>query len=104
MFRVKYHGIRPAPGYPMQPDHTENSFMFDLLDVTKNTGITLTESLAMLPQNSVSTLVFGNEKSYYFSVGEINKDQINDYARRKNMAVPAIEKWLMQNISYEIDD
>ena len=101
---MKYQGIRPAPGYPMQPDHTENAQLFDLMDITKNTGITLTESLAMLPQNSVSTLVFGNEKSYYFSVGEINKDQIVDYSRRKNMEVPEIEKWLKQNISYEVDD
>lgn len=88
----------------MQPDHTENSYMFDLMDITKNTGITLTESLAMLPQNSVSTLVFGNEKAYYFSVGEINKDQIVNYAKRKNMEVSEIEKWMKQNISYEIDD
>lgn len=88
----------------MQPDHTENSYLFELMDITKNTGITLTESLAMLPQNSVSTLVFGNEKSYYFSVGEINKDQITDYAKRKNMEVAEIEKWLKQNLCYEINE
>ena len=88
----------------MQPDHTENKYLFELLDTEKNTGITMTESLAMLPQNSVSTLVFGNEKSFYFSLGEINKDQIDSYAKRKNMEVTEIEKWLKQNISYEIDD
>lgn len=88
----------------MQPDHTENSYLFQLMDVNKNTGITLTESLAMLPQNSVSTLVFGNEKSYYFSVGEINKDQVDDYAKRKNMDVAEIEKWLKQNLCYEINE
>ncbi len=58
----------------------------------------------MLPQNSVSTLVFGNEKSYYFSVGEINKDQVDNYAKRKNMEISEVEKWLKQNISYDIDD
>ena len=86
----------------MQPDHTENAFLFDLLDVTKNTGITLTDSLAMLPQNSVSTLAFANEKAYYFSVNEIDKDQVVDYARRKNVEVKEIEKWLKQNLSYEV--
>jgi len=100
---VKYQGIRPAPGYPMQPDHTENAFLFNLLDVSKNTGITLTDSLAMLPQNSVSTLVFANEKAYYFSVNEIDRDQVIDYAKRKNVEVTEIEKWLKQNLSYEVN-
>lgn len=77
LFKVKYKGIRPAPGYPMQPDHTENNILFNLLNVTENTTIILTDSLAMLPQNSVSTLVFGNEKAYYFTVNEIEKDQVN---------------------------
>jgi 5-methyltetrahydrofolate--homocysteine methyltransferase len=104
LFKVKYRGIRPAPGYPMQPDHTENMSLFNILDVTKNTGITLTESLAMLPQNSVSTLVFANEKAYYYTVNELEKDQINDYAKRKNMPVEVIEKWLKQNLSYETNN
>lgn len=98
---MKYQGIRPAPGYPMQPDHTENALLFQLLDVTKHTQITLTDHLAMLPQNSVSTLAFANEKAYYFSVNELDKDQIVDYARRKNMGVQEVEKWLKQNISYD---
>lgn len=101
LFKVKYRGIRPAPGYPMQPDHTENEILFNLLSVNENTGITLTESLAMLPQNSVSTLVFGNEKAYYYTVNELEKDQVVDYARRKNMSVEVIEKWLKHNLSYE---
>jgi len=87
----------------MQPDHTENAFLFNLLDVSKNTGITLTDSLAMLPQNSVSTLVFANEKAYYFSVNEIDRDQVIDYAKRKNVEVTEIEKWLKQNLSYEVN-
>ena len=103
LFKVKYRGIRPAPGYPMQPDHTENNILFNLLDVTKHTGITLTESGAMLPQNSVSTLVFGNEKAYYYTVNELEKDQIVDYARRKKVPVEEIEKWLKQSISYEVN-
>lgn len=103
MFKVKYRGIRPAPGYPMQPDHTENSVLFDLLNVTENTNITLTESLAMLPQNSVSTLAFANEKAYYFTVNELEKDQVDDYARRKNLPVEVMEKWLKQNLSYDVN-
>ena len=103
LFKVKYTGIRPAPGYPMQPDHTENKILFDILNVTENTEITLTESLAMLPQNSVSTLVFANEKAYYYTVNELEKDQIVDYARRKNMPVEVIEKWLKHNLSYEVN-
>lgn len=87
----------------MQPDHTENAFLFNLLDVTKNTEITLTDSLAMLPQNSVSTLAFANEKAFYFSVNEIDKDQVQDYARRKGVEVREIEKWLKQNLSYEVN-
>lgn len=87
----------------MQPDHTENAFLFNLLDVTKNTEITLTDSLAMLPQNSVSTLAFANEKAFYFSVNEIDRDQVHDYARRKGVEVKEIEKWLKQNLSYEVN-
>ena len=103
MFKVKYRGIRPAPGYPMQPDHTENSVLFDLLNVTENTNLTLSESLAMLPQNSVSTLAFANEKAYYFTVNELEKDQVEDYARRKNLPVEVMEKWLKQNLSYDVN-
>ena len=101
LFKVKYTGIRPAPGYPMQPDHTENKILMDLLDVTKNTGIVLTESLAMTPPNSVSALLFGNPKAQYFSLGEIQKDQVEDYAKRKNFTVDEVEKWLKHNLSYD---
>jgi 5-methyltetrahydrofolate--homocysteine methyltransferase len=101
LFKVKYRGIRPAPGYPMQPDHTENEILFNLLNVTENTGITLTESLAMLPQNSVTTLAFGNEKAYYYTVNELEKDQLVDYSRRKNMPIEVMEKWLKHSLSYE---
>jgi len=87
----------------MQPDHTENNILFEILDVTKNTEITLTDSLAMQPLNSVSTLVFGNPKAYYFSLGDINKDQIVSYANRKQMKIEEMEKWLKQNLSYECE-
>merc|ERR1719223_1750560 len=83
LLKVKYVGIRPAPGYPTQPDHTEKRFMWELLDAEKATGIQLTDSLAMLPAASVSALVFANPSSSYFQVGKICKDQIHDYAARK---------------------
>merc|ERR1711924_132361 len=79
MLKTKYQGIRPAPGYPTQPDHTEKNLMWKLLDATNATGIELTDSLAMLPAASVSALVFANECSTYFQVGKICKDQIVDY-------------------------
>jgi 5-methyltetrahydrofolate--homocysteine methyltransferase len=101
LFKVKYEGLRPAPGYPMQPDHTENKILFELLSVNENTSIELTESLAMLPANSVSALLFANPKAYYFSLGDIEKDQIVDYANRKNMKVEEVEQWLKQNLSYD---
>lgn len=96
----KYQGIRPAPGYPAQPDHTEKITLFNLLDVENSIGISLTESLAMSPAASVCGLYFANPKSKYFNVGKINKDQIEDYAKRKNMAVAEIEKWLAPNLGY----
>lgn len=102
LFKVKYTGLRPAPGYPMQPDHTENELLFKLLDVTRNTGIELTDSLAMKPANSVSSLIFGNPKAYYFSLGDIQKDQIEDYAKRKGMNKEVIEKWLKENLAYDL--
>ncbi len=103
LLKVKYKGIRPACGYPMQPDHTENLLLFDLLNVKEKTSIFLTESLAMWPANTVSALLIGNEKSFYFNTNEICKDQVVDYARRKNMPVSEIEKWLKTTLSYEID-
>jgi 5-methyltetrahydrofolate--homocysteine methyltransferase len=97
----KYDGIRPAPGYPAQPDHTEKQILFDLLDAEKNADIMLTESFAMYPASSVSGLYFSHPESKYFNVGKIDKDQVKDYARRKNMSVEVIEKWLSPILAYE---
>ena len=100
LIKETYKGIRPAPGYPAQPDHTEKITLFKLLDVEKNTGITLTESLAMLPTAAVSGLYFSHPASQYFGVGKISKDQVEDYAKRKNMALPETEKWLGTILNY----
>ena len=94
IIKEKYQGIRPAPGYPAQPDHTEKITIWKLLDVEKNTGITLTEHLAMYPTSSVSGLYFANPNSYYFGLGKITSDQIADYSKRKGMTVEEVEKWL----------
>lgn len=83
ILNVKYQGIRPAPGYPSQPDHTEKLTMWALMKIKEETGIELTESLAMFPASSVSGLYFANPDAYYFSLGEICKDQVVDYAKRK---------------------
>ena len=101
LLKTKYQGIRPAPGYPTQPDHTEKEFMWKLLDAEKLTGISLTDSLAMLPAASVSALVFANPCSTYFQVGKICKDQIADYAARKGMSVDAAERWLGPYLAYD---
>lgn len=102
LIREKYQGIRPAPGYPACPDHTEKGTLFDLLEVEKNTGISLTESFAMYPASSVSGFYFANPESKYFGLGKIEKDQVVDYAKRKNMELPLAEKWLSPNLNYEI--
>ncbi len=96
----KYQGIRPAHGYPACPDHSEKSTLFNLLDPKGKTGISLTESFMMVPAASVSGLMFANPQSKYFFVGKLDKDQVEDYARRKNVDVPAIEKWLATNLNY----
>ncbi|XP_029787516.1 methionine synthase isoform X1 [Suricata suricatta] len=101
--RLRYEGIRPAPGYPSQPDHTEKLTMWRLADVERCTGIRLTESLAMTPASAVSGLYFSNSKSKYFSVGKISKDQIEDYALRKNMSVAEVEKWLGPILGYDTE-
>lgn len=100
LIREEYRGIRPAPGYPAQPDHTEKDILFNLLDVTRNTGIQLTESKAMWPASSVSGLYFGHPMARYFGIGKIRKDQVEDYARRKNQPVDVIEKWLSPALGY----
>ncbi|HYF39802.1 MAG TPA: methionine synthase, partial [Gemmatimonadales bacterium] len=101
LIKERYQGIRPAPGYPACPDHTEKRTLFDILEVEKNAGITLTESYAMLPTASVSGYYFWRPESQYFGVGKIERDQVEDYARRKNMAVPTVERWLAPNLNYD---
>ena len=93
-------GIRPAPGYPAQPDHTEKQIIFSLLDVENNTGIKLTESLAMYPAASVCGLYFSHPDSKYFNVGKIEKDQVLDYHRRKGMSIEEVERWLSPILNY----
>ena len=100
LHRVRYHGIRPAPGYPTQPDHTEKSTMWRLMDVTRTTGIQLTESLAMMPAASVSGLYFANLKSSYFSVGKVTKEQVLEYSKRKGEDLESIETWLGPILAY----
>jgi 5-methyltetrahydrofolate--homocysteine methyltransferase len=101
LIREKYRGIRPAAGYPAQPDHTEKWILFELLESTKHTGVSLTESLAMMPASSVSGLYFAHPEAKYFAVGKIQRDQVEDYARRKGLPVAAVEKWLAPNLAYE---
>ncbi len=101
LIREMYTGIRPAPGYPACPDHTEKIKLFELLDVEKWTGIRLTESMAMYPASSVSGLYIGHPQSKYFGLGKIARDQVSDYAARKNMELSVVEKWLAPNLSYE---
>ena len=100
LIKEEYAGIRPAPGYPAQPDHTEKNTIWKLLDVEKNTGITLTESLAMVPTAAVSGLYFAHPQSHYFGIGKLNKEQIEDYAKRKTMAVADAERWLGSVLAY----
>ena len=95
-----YAGIRPAPGYPAQPDHTEKVTLFSLLDATKATGVTLTESYAMWPGSSVSGLYIGHPDSYYFGVAKVERDQVEDYAARKGMDVREVERWLGPVLNY----
>ena len=97
----KYQGIRPAPGYPAQPDHTEKATLFSLLDATAATGIELTESYAMTPPSSVSGLYFAHPAAHYFGVGKIERDQVEDYARRKGWDVKTAERWLSPILNYE---
>ena len=96
----KYQGIRPAPGYPACPDHTEKRALFELLDAEARTGIVLTESFAMFPASSVSGWYFANPASKYFTIGKIQKDQVQDYATRKNMTFDEAEKWLSPVLAY----
>jgi 5-methyltetrahydrofolate--homocysteine methyltransferase len=101
LIEEKYRGIRPAAGYPACPDHTEKQGLMVLLDAEKSTGIELTESCAMNPASSVSGLYFGHPEARYFAVGPLGKDQVEDYARRKGVALAEMEKWLRPNLAYE---
>ena len=101
LIKETYQGIRPAPGYPAQPDHTEKRTIFELLDVEKNVGITLTESLAMHPAASVCGLYFAHPEAKYFNVGKIGKDQVLDYHKRKGMSIEEIERWLRPILNYD---
>lgn len=101
LIEEKYLGIRPAPGYPACPDHTEKYKLFELLNATENAGITLTESLAMYPASSVCGWYFANPESKYFGIGKVAKDQVEDYAKRKNMPLEEIERWLRPQLDYD---
>jgi 5-methyltetrahydrofolate--homocysteine methyltransferase len=101
LIKETYQGIRPAPGYPACPDHTEKNKLFALLNASENAGIILTESLAMFPAASVCGWYFSHPESKYFGVGKIEKDQVEDYARRKGMPVQEIEKWLRPVLEYD---
>jgi 5-methyltetrahydrofolate--homocysteine methyltransferase len=103
LVRERYRGIRPAPGYPALPDHTEKRPLFDLLSAEKNTGITLTENFAMYPAASVSGFYFSHPESKYFAVGKIGRDQVEDYSRRKGLDLRIVERWLAPNLNYDPD-
>ncbi|HNM05264.1 MAG TPA: vitamin B12 dependent-methionine synthase activation domain-containing protein, partial [Leptospiraceae bacterium] len=99
--KEKYRGIRPAPGYPACPEHTEKRTLFRLLESEKNAGVTLTENCAMSPASSVSGLYFSHPDSKYFAIGKIAKDQIEDYAERKGMSLEEAERWLSPYLGYK---
>jgi 5-methyltetrahydrofolate--homocysteine methyltransferase len=100
----QYRGIRPAPGYPACPEHTEKRTLWEILDVERHTGIRLTESMAMWPASSVSGWYFAHPDAHYFGLGRIGKDQVEDYARRKGWTVAEAERWLAPNLAYDADD
>ena len=97
----EYKGIRPAPGYPACPDHTEKATLWKLLDVEKNAGITLTESFAMVPTAAVSGFYYAHPESSYFATGRVGRDQVEDYAARKGMPLQQVERWLASILGYD---
>ncbi len=101
LIREEYRGIRPAPGYPAQPDHTEKETLFRLLEAERRVGVKLTESYAMWPGSSVSGLYFSHPEAYYFGVAKVERDQVEDYAQRKGMSVEEVERWLMPILNYD---
>ena len=96
-----YRGIRPAPGYPACPDHTEKATLWELIDPVTNAGITITESFAMLPTASVSGFYFSHPDAKYFGTGKVQKDQVEDYARRKGQSLSVTERWLAPVLDYD---
>ena len=104
LIKEEYRGIRPAPGYPAQPDHTEKETLFRLLEAERRVGVKLTESYAMWPGSSVSGLYFGHPDAYYFGVAKVERDQVEDYARRKGMEIAEAERWLAPNLGYNPED
>jgi 5-methyltetrahydrofolate--homocysteine methyltransferase len=103
LIKERYRGIRPAAGYPAQPDHTEKGTLFELLGATSAAGIRLTESFAMMPGAAVSGLYLAHPDSHYFGVGKIERDQVADYARRKGWPLQISEKWLAPILNYDPD-
>lgn len=103
LLKIKYVGVRPAPGYPSQPDHTEKTTMWNVIKAEELAGIELSESLSMMPAASVSALVFAHPQSCYFAVGQVGKDQVESYAERKKMDLPVTERWLSPILNYERD-
>ncbi len=104
LIKEQYKGIRPAPGYPACPEHTEKTLLWQLLDPEQNAGIELTDSMAMWPAAAVSGWYFAHPESKYFAVGKINRDQVEDYARRKGMSVEDAERWLAPSLGYDPDE
>jgi len=104
LIREAYRGIRPAPGYPACPDHTEKGGLFALLQAEANADMRLTESYAMLPASAVSGFYLSHPDAAYFAVGKIGRDQVEDYARRKGMRIEDAERWLAPNLAYEPAD
>jgi 5-methyltetrahydrofolate--homocysteine methyltransferase len=100
LIKEEYQGIRPAPGYPACPDHTEKTTLFEILKAEDNTKMHLTESLAMTPAASVSGFYFAHPQARYFGLNKISKDQVEDYAVRKNMPLEDVERWLGPNLNY----
>ena len=101
LVKEKYQGVRPAPGYPACPDHTEKATLWELLEAERNTGVRLTENYAMWPAASVSGLYFAHPGSHYFGVGRLGQDQVEDYARRKGVGIDEVERWLGPNLAYD---
>jgi 5-methyltetrahydrofolate--homocysteine methyltransferase len=103
LIREEYQGIRPAPGYPACPDHTEKATLWKMLDADRSAGIQLTESFAMFPTAAVSGFYFSHRQAHYFGVGKIDKDQVISYAQRKGMSLSEAERWLAPNLGYDPD-